>query len=334
MPSRRQLIAAGLAAIATPAFAASGAAYRAALEAAYGGPIDPAVAHADALAAARAAQARADVLLRGRGLSTGSVAERLRALQADPRFLYPDTEAGRDQAVAEMNARVAALRPRLQHAFGDLPLGEGRALRMSPADVAAGKGGYREAPADRPGAYYVDLRNIRARPAWTLTTVAFHEVIPGHLTQLPLQAAAHPPAERVKAAAAYFESWAIYAEQLCADLGAYAADPLGEIGYLQWRLFRLARIVVDTGLGAMGWNHDRAIAAVRDLQGFDAAFITIEADVDRIAVTPGKYAAEGLGALALAHWRPKDQARWPAFHRAVLIDGPWPFGELERRLQA
>jgi uncharacterized protein (DUF885 family) len=234
-----------------------------------------------------------------------------------------------------MNARVEGFRPKLKAALGDIPVAAAFVRRMPAADLAAGKGGYRVAPhEDQPGAYYVDLRAIRTRPAWTLPTVAFHEVIPGHLFQLPLQAAAHPPAERVKAAAAYFESWAIYAEQLCCDLGAYAADPLGEIGYLQWRLFRLARIVADTGLGAMGWGKDRAVAAVRDLQGFDAAFIAIEADVARMAASPGKYAAEGLGALALARWRPKDQARWPAFHRAVLIDGPWPFGALERRLQA
>ena len=62
--------------------------------------------------------------------------------------------------------------------------------------------------------------------------------------------------------------------------------------------------------------------------------LTIEADVDRMAAAPGKVAAEGLGALALARWRPADRSRWPAFHRAVLADGPWPFGELEKRLAA
>jgi uncharacterized protein (DUF885 family) len=138
----------------------------------------------------------------------------------------------------------------------------------------------------------------------------------------------------VKAAAAYFEAWAIYAEQLCAELGAHEADPRGEIGYLQWRLFRLGRIVADTGMGALGWSREKAVATLRDIQGFDAAFITIEADVDRIAANPGKYAAEGLGALALSSWRPEDRRKWPAYHRAVLADGPWPFGELERRLKA
>src|SRR6185312_3294569 len=236
MRNRRSFLAAGFGVLAAPAFAASPADYRAALSQAYGGPVDPAAAHAKALAAARVAQARADALLRGQGLRVGSVAERLRALAADPRWLYADDEAGRDRAVAEMNARVAALRPSLTAAFGDLPIAVAEARRMPPADVAAGRGGYRDPKAL---AYYVDLRTIRARPAWTLPSVAFHEVTPGHLLQLPLEVAATPPV-----AGAYFEAWAVYAEQLARDLGAYRGDPCGEIGYLEWRLFRLARIVV------------------------------------------------------------------------------------------
>ena len=233
-----------------------------------------------------------------------------------------------------MNARLAALRPRLAEAFGDLPIAAAEVRRMSPADVAAGRGGYREAPHDgKPGAYYEDLKAIRERPTWSLPSVAFHEVTPGHLLQLPLQAAAAPPPERVKAAGAYFEAWAIYAEQLALDLGAYRGDPLGEIGYLQWRLFRLGRVVADTGLHAHGWSKDQAIAAMTELQGQSIAFITIEADVDRMLAAPGKVAAEGLGALALSDWRPRDRARWRAYHGLVLADGPWPFDQLEQRLK-
>ncbi len=328
MANRRTFLAAGLSALASPAFSQAPD-YRSALAEACGGPIEPRAAHYRALTAAAVAQQQADVLLQGQGLKKGSVGERLAALAKDPRWLYPDDEAGRDRAVADMNAAVAALRPRLALAFGDLPIAEAQARRMSAADVAAGKGGYREI-----GSYYVDLRNIRARPMWTLPSAAFHEVIPGHLMQLPLQAAAAVPAERVKAAGAYFEAWAIYAEQLAADLGAYRGDPRGELGFLQWRLFRLGRVVVDTGLHALGWSRDQAIAAMTDLQGQSIAFITIEADVDRILATPAKYSAEALGALSLAAWRPRERARWPAYHRAVLADGPWPFGELEARVRA
>ena len=334
MRSRRTFLASGLGALAAPAFAAPAVDYRSALAEAYGGPIDPAFALTTANAAIAAAQMRADVLLRGQGLSEGSVAERLRALARTPRWLYPDSEAGRDRAVREMNTRLAAFRPNLRRALGDLPIAPAEVRRMPAADVAAGRGGYRVAPeGGKPGVYYLDLKDIRARPSWSLPSVGFHEVTPGHLLQLPLQAAACPPQARLKASGAYFEAWATYAEQLCADLGAYAGDPLGEIGYLQWRLFRIGRIVADVGLPALGWCRERAIAAMTDLQGQSVVFITVEADVDRIAEAPGKYAAEGLGALAFAAWRPAERRRWPAFHQAVLADGPWPFGDLERRVK-
>jgi uncharacterized protein (DUF885 family) len=328
--TRRTLLAGGLSAVAAPAFATPAGAYRSALAQAYGGPADPAAAHLAALTAAAAAQARRDELLHGQGLIAGGLGERLRRLWEDPRGLYPDSEAGRTRAVSDMNIRLAAFRPNLTRALGDLPIAPAQ-VRRAPA---ARLGGSRQLPEHgKPGVYYLDVSDIRTRPSWSLPSLAFHEVTPGHLMQLPLQAAACPPQARLRASGAYSEAWAIYAEQLCADLGAYAGDSLGEIGYLQWRLFRLGRIVADTGLHAMGWSRDRAVAAVTALQGHSIAFTSIEADVARIAAAPGKYAAEGLGALAFAAWRPVDRRRWPAFHKALLADGPWPFGELEKRVR-
>lgn len=327
MLNRRTLVGAGLASLGAPARAAQSNDYRHALALAYGGEIDPAAAHRQTATTARKLQARADVLLRGQGLARGSIAERLRVLAQDPRWLYPDDSAGRDRAVAEMNARLAAIRPRLAAAFGDLPIAPALVRRMSPADEAKGRGGYREPPRDgQPGAYYVDLKSIRERPAWTLPSVAFHELTPGHLLQVPLQSQAK------SGAPAFSEAWATYAEQLAADLGAYAGDPRGEIGFLQWRLFRIGRVVADTGLNAMGWSRDQAIAVLSDLQGQSIAFITSAADVDRMIQTPGKAAAEGLGALTLSRLRPHTRAAWPGFHRTVLIEGPWAFAKLEQRL--
>jgi len=317
MLSRRSVLASAVAVVAArPASAAD--AYAEALAQAWGGPIDPKAAHALARREARRLQVRADLLLRGQGLQTGSVAERLRTLADDPRFLYADDDAGRDRAVADMNARLAAIRPKLARAFGDLPIPQAVVRRMSREDEARGRGGYRESPA-----YYLDLKAIRARPAWSLPSVAFHETVPGHALQATGQAAAPPP-ERARHLGVYSEAWAIYAEQLAADLGAYERDPGGEIGYLQWRLFRLARIVADTGQGVLGWSHDQAVEAMTELQGRDIAFTTIAADVARMRQQPGVYAAQGLGALEIARLRPPRMADWPRFHRAILADGPWP----------
>lgn len=321
MLTRRSVLATAAAMLAGPALAADD--HAAALSAAYGAAVDPLVAHRRALAEIRRLNARGDLLLRGQGLARGAVAERLRILFADPRFLFPDDDAGRDQAVAGMNARLAALRPRLARAFADLPIPAAEVRRMSPADEARGRGGYRE-----PGAYYLDLAAIRERPAWTLPSVAFHETVPGHALQIALQSPSSPHRGHL---GVYAEAWATYAEQLAADLGAYAGDQRGELGYLHWRLFRMARIVADTGQGALGWSADHAVAAMRAIQGPAIAFTAIEADVARMRQSPGVYAAQGLGALEIARLRPRRPADWPAFHRAILADGPWPCAMLAER---
>ena len=313
LQNRRTVLATGLSAVAAPS-AGAGPDFRTMLAQAYGGAIDPLKAHRLAIAETARLLQRADVLLRAKGFGAGSVAERLRKLYSD------------------MNRRIAEIRPALARALGDLPINDAGARRMSPQDETAGRGGYRTAPQpSMPGAYFVDLKAIRTRPSWTLPSAAFHEVIPGHLLQMALQDPAPRTPPQGVGTGAFFEAWAIYAEQLAADLGAYRNDPLGEVGYLQWRLFRIGRVVADIGIHVLGWTSDRAIQAMSDLQGQSIAFISIEADVERIAKTPGKYAAEGLGALTLDALRPHDRAAWPNFHKLVLGGAPWAFGDLSAR---
>jgi uncharacterized protein (DUF885 family) len=304
-----------------------GSGYAAALSFQLGGAVDPLAAHRRAQAEAGRLQARADRLLQAQGLASGTVGERLARLFADERWLYSDDGPGRDRAVAEMNAWSARIRPRLAPAFGDLAIPPAEARRMSPEDAARGRPGYREAGTfERPGAYYVDLKAIRSRPSWTLPAVVHHELIPGHLLQLPYQAAGAPHPLRLRVSRAYFEAWGVYAEQLAGDLGLMAQTPLAEIGTLHWRLFRLARIVADTGLHALGWSQDQAVAAMRRIQGPPIAFVDIPADVARMAGDPATFAAQGLYALELARLRP---ARgWPAFHRRAMAQGPWPIAAL------
>lgn len=332
LQNRRTLLATGLSALAAlPARAEPS--FKASLAQAYGGDFDPLKAHRLALAETGRLTRRADLLLRRQGLAAGPVSQRLKALFADERWLYPDSEAGRNQAVADMNRAITDLRPALANAIGGLPIDGAQAHRMSPQDEAAGKGGYRTPPkANEPGAYFVDLKAVRTRPAWTLPSAAFHEVIPGHLLQMAVQ----PGGSDLPAGGspgAFFEAWAIYAEQLAAELGAYRTDPLGELGYLHWRLFRIGRVVADTGLHALGWSVDQGVQAMTSLQGQSVAFITIEADVARIARTPGKYAAEGLGAMTLGALRPRNRAAWPDYHRLVLTGAPWSFGDLTARVR-
>lgn len=315
MPTRRKLLTAAAAlAVGAPAHAGD---YVERLAAAYGRRIDPQAAHRQALTEARRLQARADRLLRDKGQGRRPVDVRLRDLASQPRWRYPDSDSGRDRAVADMNARLAALRPRLSRAFGELPIPDAVIRRMSREDEASGRGGYRDPPA-----YYIDLKTIGQRPSWSLPTVAFHETVPGH----GLQAALDPPALDAVRLPIFSEAWATYAEQLAADLGAYQDDPWGEVGYLHWRLFRMARVVADTGQGALGWSEAQAGGVMWALQGRDVAFVTIAEDVRRIRERPAIYAAQGLGALEIGRRRPRNIADWPEYHRRVLTTGDLGLG--------
>lgn len=299
--------------------------YRQQLEQRYGAALAPETAQARLAAEVRACQTAADRLLRERGLRSGSVATRLRTLLADERLLYPDSEVGRVQAVADMNRALADLRPRLPLAFGALPLMPTKVQQTAP--------GQRPAKDPASGIYFVDVTAVRTRPAWTLRAAAYHEATPGHLVQMPLEQAARPHPLRLRYATGYMEGWPIYAEQLAADLGMYRGDPLGQIGHLQWRLFRLARGLADLKLGS-GARPDEVRQTMLDIQGFEIAWITTAVAVERMAQEPGRSAAEALVALDLGAWRPAARRNWPAYHRAMLVDGPWPAHELHQLVTA
>ena len=295
-----------------------------------GWDIAPAAAHALALDQAKRLTARADRLLHGEGLQDGSVAERLRILARDPRYLYADDDAGRIQGVADMNRWLVAAKARLPQQFAMLPAGSDRVavVPMTPAEEAAGKAGYRTLPeGTSPGAYHVDLHAIRQRPNWSLPSVVHHETLPGHMIQLPLQAAADPHPLRLRAAQGFVEGWAIYAEQLAAESGAYAADPRAEIGYIQWMLFRLGRSLIDTGINHLGWSRDRALDFLRGLQGDPVIFASFEKDIDRASNMPGDLAGQALTWLGLVRLRgPQGRTAESlrGFHDRILRFGAAP----------
>src|SRR5258706_1981824 len=184
---------------------------------------------------------RSDVLLRQLGYRNGTLGARFLAAAADPRWLYSDDSAGRDSAVADMNRVLAAAKARLPAEFSAVPAYclNVRVTQLSPEEVAACKGGYRLLPtAQSAGTYVVDLREIRRRPRWSLPSVAHHELLPGHLLQLPLEAAAGAHPLRLEYTSAFPEGWATYAEALGAEHGVYKGDAAAELGVMHWLVFR------------------------------------------------------------------------------------------------
>lgn len=305
--------------------------YALALATGASGGITPEDAHREAWNEIAAINARLDPLLQAQGLNDGSIGARLHQLGQDPRYLYDDTGAGRAAVLAEMNHDIAAARPALLHAFAWLP-------QTVSVQMAQNRTGWRDAPSydgSKAGAYYVDLRNIRQRPRWSLKSVVHHETLPGHLLQLPLQEKANPPVLRVRATAmAYSEGWPAYGEELCAELGLFDGDPLGEIGMWQSVLVRLARQVADTGIHALHWSRERALSEMAAIAGDFPDPLTVE--VDRIVIQPGVTAGQTIGRTALWNARRKTQQALggrfalTAFHDMVLGRGPVPLTMLAR----
>jgi uncharacterized protein (DUF885 family) len=207
--------------------------------------------------------------------------------------------------------------------------------RIEVALAGPGRIGYRVAPAydgSTPGAYYVDLRDIRRRPRWSLPTVVHHETLPGHLLQLPLQEAAHPHPLRLRYTPnAFFEGWAIYAEQL-ADEMHLLPDDVARLGYLQSLLVRAARLVIDTGIHFKRWTRSEAIAHFAAIAG-DAPD-SFENEVDRIIVQPGLTAGPALGRATILDLRRKALNQrglsLAAFHANLLRRGQMRLSLLDR----
>ena len=265
--------------------------------------------------------ARTDAVLRSIGHCDGAIGERLSALMADVRFHYPDSDMGRDRAVADMNRMLAARRAQLAGAFDAVPpwcldVSVSRPVRP---DEPAGR---RVLPEPgKPGGYVVDLKDISQRPNWTLGSVVAHELLPGHLLQLPIEAAAGMHPMRADYAPAFVEGWGVYAEQLVEAQGAFAGDALGLIGHLHWLLFRTARARIDLGLHLDNWSIDRAHAFLEEHQGPAAYFAPYDVELKRTAEEPSSRAADALAWLAIADLAPHDVCRRKQFHARALAGG-------------
>jgi len=284
---------------------------------------------------------RLDEAFRAQGLTKGAPWERLRALFADPRFLYPNTDAGKAKLIADLNLKVDAVQKRLPAWFGTLPKAKVEIRRVPPAIEAGASSNYQAGTLDgsRAGAYYVVLRDTAEDPSWLMPTLTYHEAIPGHHLQGSLQRETNLPLIRKNIwFSAYGEGWALYAEQLADEMGMYETDPWGRIGYLHDALLRAARIVMDTGLHSQGWSREQAIRYFIENQGDpDSAAIS---EVERYCVWPGQACSYMVGKLEWLRLRAKAKAELGArfdirqFHDAGLLSGPTPLKVLDTVIES
>ncbi len=295
--------------------------------------MSPAEIHRSGLEQIAALIAGAEPLLRAAGLTQGSVGARIAALQETDRQLFPDTEAGRAELLTYLRGLVAQLRARMPDYFHTLPASGMEVRRVPPAIELGSPGAYAESGSldgTRPGVFYINLAATAAWPRRMLPTLTCHEAIPGHLWQGAIvnAAAGIPLLHRSVGIPAFGEGWGLYAETLGDELGLYAQDPLGRIGMIQSLLFRAVRLVVDTGMHAMGWSRERAIQTFMGIAGRERG--STEREIDRYIVWPGQACAYKIGHNEMLRIRADAKARLgarfdlKAFHELVLLSGDMP----------
>lgn len=276
------------------------------------------------------------------GFVDGTVAERLQALAAIPGQIYEDSDEGRaallerlrqleTKAASNLAGEIPSL-PRTRIAIRDVP------DFLESASPAAF---YNAAPANgsAPALFEINLSSMSDWPDFTLATLVYHETIPGHHLESAVAAerANLPLARQMIWNVAYGEGWGVYAETLADDMGLYADDRLGRIGYLQSMLFRAARLVTDTGVHRMRWSRQQAVDYMTQVTGQPETAMAQE--VDRYVVWPGQAAAYWVGRQRMLDLRERaERVLGPkfnrsAFHEAILTGGPRPLDILEQDIE-
>lgn len=281
-----------------------------------------------------------DALLRAEGMSEGSVSSRLAALDVDPRFVMAETDEGRQAILDAAQGSLDRMRSLLPGGFNVIPDDPVDIRRVSPAIEDGAPGGLYSQSRDpaEPSVIYLNLRSTAENALWRLPTLIHHEGLPGHHLQAGvLNRAGLSAFRRIVRFSAWTEGWALYAEQLADELGAYEDDPFGRIGYLQAQLFRACRVVVDTGIHHARWTREQAIAWMIENAGETPQ--AAEREIDRYCVYPGQACSFAVGHKAILDCRENARslmgARFDgrAFNDMVLASGPMPMAVLARHAE-
>jgi len=299
-------------------------------------PMTPREIHEVGLAEVRRIGAEMKALMKKTGFS-GTFPEFLEFLRTDDQFFLPSAEALVDayRVIAKKTdpglARVFGCLPRLP--YGVLPVPDFRAKSSPAAYYMPG------APATgRAGTFYANTYDLRARPRWEMEALCLHEAVPGHHLQIALaqEVGDLPDFRRFTGPTAFVEGWGLYAESLGEELGHYR-DPYSKVGQHTFDMWRSIRLVVDTGMHALGWTREDAIRFFRENTGKSDVDIAVE--VDRYIVWPGQALAYKIGQLKIRELRTfaehalADRFDPRTFHDRVLEEGAIPLGMLDRRVR-
>lgn len=278
-----------------------------------------------------------DALLCAEGYCDGSVGERMVVLNGEERFLYEDSDAGRERILADYRDIVSEIEGGLDGWFHDGPAAPIEVRRVPEYREATAFGAYYMRPAvdgSRPGQFFVNLRSVDEHPRYAMRTLAYHEAIPGHHLQITRMQAMQgvPDFRRSLSLHAHAEGWALYAEGLAAEMG-FHDDPYSNLGRLRAELFRAVRLVVDTGMHHRRWSRERAIDYMHSVTGMPMSDVV--AEIERYLVIPGQACSFKIGMLRIQAMRQRAQEALGEafdirdFHRVILDNGAMPLALLD-----
>jgi uncharacterized protein (DUF885 family) len=254
----------------------------------------------------------------------------------DPKFFATSRE--------QLLETYRALKPKLAEAapklFATIPKADFEVRKVEEFREKSAAGGYymgASPDGSRPGVFYVNTYDLKARPLWGAETLYLHEAVPGHHFQgaLTLELTSLPKFRQFGGYTAYAEGWGLYAETLGRELGVMT-DPYQYFGMLDAELWRAIRLVVDTGLHFKGWSRQQVL----DYMYANSATAETDAiaEAERFMAIPGQALAYKLGQMKIRELRNRaeqalgDRFDVRAFHDQILLDGELPLDALEKKI--
>ena len=215
--------------------------------------------------------------------------------------------SGRAEIMAFIQNRLDWIRSQLPRAFNTLVDPKMEVKRLPPEEepgAPTAYGGSGSIDGKIPGRFWINLRTTDLHSKFSLADLTFHESIPGHIWQGEYTHRM-PRARQLLSFSAYSEGWALYAQQLADELGAYSEDPVERLGYLQAIAFRACRLVVDTGIHAKRWTREQGVRFFVDVNGSNAEEVASE--VDRYCAWPGQACGYKVGHSEINRQRERAQ---------------------------
>lgn len=266
----------------------------------------------------------------------GSFQDFLKSLRSDPKFYYTnaaDLVAGYRDIAKRIDGelpRFFAELPRNSYGIREIPEYEAPAQTTAYYIPGATDG-------SRAGVFAVNTYKLETRPKYEMEALTLHESVPGHHLQISRAQELNdlPDFRRNGGYTAYVEGWALYAESLGSEMGFYA-DPYSKFGQLTYEMWRACRLVVDTGMHAMGWSREKAIDFM--LQNSAKTENDVIVEIDRYIVWPGQALSYKLGELKIKELRARakqqlgDKFDLRRFHNALIDNGPLPLSVLDSQI--